>query len=176
MRGQRKTPAGPSPARTFTEKLNVCFSTMHPGSDKPFTVQQVASAVQELGVSLSESYLFALRTGRRDNPTLRQMQALAAVFEVPTAYFVGSDEESERIDVQLGVIRAVRDQEVADVAMRASSLTPVGLRALMGVLKQLEQTPGLVKRVRRRRTADAGDASSQSVTDDESKTASSDSE
>lgn len=138
-------PADNSAPTTLAEKIDRCFITMHPPGRGPYTNPEVSTAMAELGVTASSSYLWHLRVGKRTNPTLEQIQALAKVFHVPAAYFVGNDEEVEHIDAQMAVVRAMRDPGVRDVALRAGALSPAGLRAVVGVLREFESTPGLAQ-------------------------------
>lgn len=153
-------PAAPDAAaapKTLAEKLDRCFTTMHPKDRKPYTYREVAAGMAELGVKVSPSYVWHLRKGERANPALDVIQALARFFHVPAAYFVGEDEEVERIDAQMAVVRAMRHPGVRDVALRAGALSPAGLRAMIGVLRELEALQGIthdLDKDQRRRSTD----------------------
>jgi transcriptional regulator with XRE-family HTH domain len=146
---------------TLAEKLDRLFATKHPADRGPFTLREVAEMVtqqelrkQEPGspppVKISFSYLSQLRTGTKDNPSFKQLAALAEFFGVSVTYFTGSAPEVDRIDAELALTAAMRDAGVRDLALRASNLTPAGLRALAGVLQGLEDVPGMVNRRTRR--------------------------
>jgi transcriptional regulator with XRE-family HTH domain len=148
---------------TLAEKLGRLFTTRHPAGRGPFTLREVADLVaqQESSkhapgdpppVKISFSYLSQLRSGVKDNPSFKQLAALAEFFGVPVSYFTGSAPEVDRIDAELALGAAMRDSGVRDLALRASHLTPAGLRALAGVLQSLEDVPGMVNRQGRRGT------------------------
>lgn len=141
--GDPADPVAATAPQTLAEKLDRCYMTMHPKDRKPYTYREVAAGMAELGVKVSPSYLWHLRKGERTNPALDVLQAMAKFFHVPAAYFVGEDEEVERIDAQMAVVRAMRHPGVRDVALRAGALSPAGLRAMTGVLRELEALQGI---------------------------------
>jgi len=81
------TDVGPARRRTLAEKIDRLFQTVHP-ADGEYTHEEVASAIREAGgPTISGSYLWQLRKGVRDNPTMRHLEALSEFFGVPPAYF-----------------------------------------------------------------------------------------
>jgi transcriptional regulator with XRE-family HTH domain len=153
---------------TLAEKLDRLFATRHPAGRGPYTLREVAELVTQRDlekprrggaepVKISFSYLSQLRTGSKNNPSFRQLAALAEFFAVPTTYFTGSDPQVYQIDAELALTAAMRDRGIRDLVLRASHLTPAGLQALAGVLQGLENVPGMVNRQGRSRTdADPG--------------------
>lgn len=131
---------------TLAEKLDRCFITMHPADRGPWSVREVSAGVAELGVTVSPSYLWQLRTGKSKRIRVDQLQALAKFFHIPMSYFVGDDVEVDRIDAQMAVVRAMRNPAVRDVALRASSLTPDGLRAVARIIEELGTVQGMAAR------------------------------
>ena len=86
----------------------------------------VAEAIRaQQGVAISHTYIWQLRTGRRDNPTVQHLTALATYFGVPVAYFL-DDEQTRRIDAQLALLRTIRDAGVTEIALRAADISPAG--------------------------------------------------
>jgi transcriptional regulator with XRE-family HTH domain len=148
-------PGGPL---TLAAKLDRCFLTMHPKDRGEWTYKEVAAGVADLGVAVSPSYLWQLRRGKKDNPTVRQIEVLARFFHVPMTYFFGTDDEVDNIDAQMTVVRALRSPEVQEVAVRASSLTPAGLRAIAHIIDELQAVEGMAApRARKRRNRAADD-------------------
>jgi transcriptional regulator with XRE-family HTH domain len=77
-------------------------------------VDEVANAIAgQGGAHLSANYIWMLRKGQRDNPTVRAVESLARFFGVPTAYFFDSDVEV-RANYQLQVAA-----QVIEIAMEA---------------------------------------------------------
>jgi transcriptional regulator with XRE-family HTH domain len=115
-------------------KLERLFTVIHPPERGPYSNREVAAAIRDrYQVSISDNYLSMLRAGHRTNPTLRHVQALARFFGVDPNYFFDTD-EAIKIDEQLDVIAAMRDNGVRNLALRASqvsSATRQGVQALL---------------------------------------------
>lgn len=158
----------PGAALTLADKLDRCFKTMHPADRGEWTYKEVSAGVAAMGVTCSPSYLWQLRRGHRDNPTLRQLEAIARFFHVPMTYFVGTEEEIDQVDAQMSVVQAMRTPGVRDVALRASALSPAGLRAIANIITELESVPGMTRpRSRRRRTGEAPEQAAPTPLDDD---------
>jgi transcriptional regulator with XRE-family HTH domain len=129
--------------RTLAEKLDRLFLAVHPRNRGPFTYEEVASAIQESGgPTISASYIWSLRTGKKDNPTMKHLEALAGFFGVAPAYFF-NDESSERVAAQLELVEAMRDNDVIEVATRASGLSVETLKTIKGFIERARQLEGL---------------------------------
>ncbi|WP_320783577.1 helix-turn-helix domain-containing protein [Streptomyces sp. CRN 30] len=114
-------------ASKLAEKIEALFRVVRRPDQQPYSNEDVAAACrQATGESFSATYLWQLRSGRRDNPTKRHLEALARFFDVPPAYFF-DDEEGERIASQLELLGALRDANVRSVALRAVGLSPEAL-------------------------------------------------
>lgn len=133
-------PDGTRPPRgaTFADRLNHLFAVVRPaGRARPYSNPEVARAISErTDVQLSPQYLWALRNGSRDNPTLKQIDALATFFGVPPAYFL-SEERASAIDEQLALLAAMRDVGVREIAQRSSDLSEPDRQALLRIIKRL---------------------------------------
>ncbi|MFD1044676.1 XRE family transcriptional regulator [Kibdelosporangium lantanae] len=134
----------------LADKLNHLFRQVRPRGGQEYSNEQVASAISTTGVTISQSYIWQLRKAKKDNPTMRHLQALADFFGVPAAYFFDDDVEG-RVNEQLAALRAEQDRltqlanssDVQLMAMRAGELSPKGRRQVMELLDvvyQLEQT------------------------------------
>ena len=144
-------PGDPTPTpRTLAEKLDQCFRTMHPADRGEWSYKEVSAGMAELGVTCSPSYLWQLRKGLRDNPTVRQVEALARYFHVPVTFFFGSTQEVDQIAAQMALVQALRDPQLHEIALRASTFTPAGLRAVAGVIRELQAVPGMANTPGRR--------------------------
>ncbi len=135
--------AGAVVARTLAERLDELFTTMHPAGGREYSYAHVARAVEELGApKVSATYIWQLRTGKRDSPTKRHIEALAAFFDVPPAYLF-DDQVAEQIRAQLQLLATLRDRGVRQVATRAAGLSPRGLHAVDEMIKQVRAREGL---------------------------------
>lgn len=118
----------PEPEPTsLAAKIDKLFQVVRKANREQYSHDEVAKACREAtGESFSTTYLWQLRTGRRDNPTKRHLEALAQFFQVSPAYFF-DDEQSARIAEELELLGALRDAGVRNVALRAVTLSPAGL-------------------------------------------------
>lgn len=129
--------------RSLAEKLDQLFKVVHPRDRGEFTYREVAAEIQARGgPTISASYIHQLRTGAKDNPTKKHLEALAALFGVSPAYFF-DDVEAEKIDAQLALLAALRDAGVRHVTLRAAGLSGETLKAIGGMIERSRQLEGL---------------------------------
>lgn len=135
--------------RTLAEKLDRLFRTTPvPGrqGQREYTYRAAVEAIDRLSVrdgpSISPTYLWELRTGRRDNPTLRHLAALAVLFGVPADFFF-DDTTAHRPDAELDLLLALRDPALRDLIRRAAGLSTPGLAALAGMAEHARRLEGL---------------------------------
>jgi transcriptional regulator with XRE-family HTH domain len=138
--------AGGGDARptTLAQKLDRLFRTLHPRDRGEYSFKEVARAIAAKdGPSISATYLWQLRTGQKDNPTKRHLEALADFFGVSPAYFF-DDEAATRIDAELDLLATLRDASVRQIALRAAGLSTESLRAIAAMVehaRRLEHLP-----------------------------------
>ena len=119
---------------TLADKIDRLFNVVRRPDREPYSNEEVAKACREAtGESFSTTYLWQLRTGRRDNPTKRHLEALAQFFGVPPAYFF-DDEQSRKIAEELALLGALRDAGVRDLALRAVTLSADGLDTISDMI------------------------------------------
>jgi transcriptional regulator with XRE-family HTH domain len=149
--------AGQSPgaggAGGLAEKLDRLFRAVAAPERAPegagrreYTYREAAEAIRRAtGAAeppVSPTYLWELRTGRRDNPTLRHLAGLAALFGVPPGYFF-DDALSRGPDDELELLVALREPGVRELARRAAGLSPAALAALAGMVDHARRLEGL---------------------------------
>lgn len=128
--------------RTLAQKLDHLFATVHPVRGE-YTHQQVADAILEAGgPTISATYLWQLRNGKRDNPTMRHLEALSGFFGVPPMYFF-DDQATSRIDVELELLASLRDPSVRQLALRASGLSKDSLGTIAEMVHRMRCLEGL---------------------------------
>jgi len=128
---------------SLAERLAHLFEVMHPASRGPFSFKEVSDAIQEAGgPTISATYLWQLRKGIRDNPTKSHLEALAQFFGVPVSYFF-DDEHARRIDEQLDLVAAMRDNGVRQVALRSAGLSVASLAAIQSMIDHARALEGL---------------------------------
>jgi transcriptional regulator with XRE-family HTH domain len=127
----------------LANKINHLFEVVRPAGRGPYSNEEVASAIRDRGGSgISATYIWLLRKGERDNPTLKHLEALAAYFGVPAAYFF-DDEATTRIDAELGMLSAMRDAGVRALALRMAGLSPRSLQPIAEVIERVRELEGL---------------------------------
>ncbi|SDG08406.1 Transcriptional regulator, contains XRE-family HTH domain [Lentzea fradiae] len=127
--------------RSLADRLNHLFARYTARSGQEYSNEHVAAAIADTGVTISQSYIWQLRKGKKDNPTFKHLQALAGFFGVPVSYFF-DDEVTDRVDQQLETLRDQRSRldEIASrseaqlMAMRAGELSPDRRRLVMELL------------------------------------------
>ncbi|TQF04151.1 helix-turn-helix transcriptional regulator [Kitasatospora acidiphila] len=164
MPSAEQTPA----PRSLAEKLDHLFQVIHPADRGPFSYHEVAQAIREQagpdGPTVSHGTLQQIRTGAKTNPTVKTLEAIAAFFGVPAAYFL-DDTVADRVDVRLRELKAAaenrpvrraatapRRDELADVladsdiravAFRLAGLSPRALKGLRAIVDQVRAVEGL---------------------------------
>lgn len=122
---------------SLAEKIGTLFQVVRRPNREQFSHEEVARACREAtGETFSATYLWQLRTGRRDNPTKRHLEALAQFFQVPVAYFF-DDDQSSAIARELELLGALRDAGVRSVALRAVNLSPEGIGTISDMIDVL---------------------------------------
>ncbi|HEV7974052.1 helix-turn-helix domain-containing protein [Amycolatopsis sp.] len=98
--------------KTLAEKLDYLFQTVRRPGQREYSYEDVATAIaRDQKEAISASYIWYLRTGQRDNPTIKHLNALAKFFGVPTAYFV-DEPTGERVEAELALLTALQDAGV----------------------------------------------------------------
>lgn len=129
--------------KTLADKLDYLFRTVHPRGRGEYSYREVAQAINDAGTTtISASYLWQLRRGEKDNPTIKHIEALARFFGVPPSYFL-DDDATEEITAQLELLVAMRDSDVREIALRVSDLSEAALKMIKGVVESTRQLEGL---------------------------------
>ena len=129
--------------RSLADKLEHLFRTVRETARREYSNEEVAAAIaRDQDVTISASYIWYLRTGQRDNPTLKHLSALAAFFGVPAAYFF-DDEAADRVDAELSLVTAMEDAGVRRVALRTAGLSPESLGMISAVIDRVRALEGL---------------------------------
>jgi transcriptional regulator with XRE-family HTH domain len=132
------------PEGLFAERLDHLFRTVHPKDRGPWTPADVAEAINAESDErvVSGTYLWLLRTGQRDNPTMKHIIAIARFFGVPPTYFFPDD--SMRQDaVPAELAAALSDDKVREMALRAAGLSDRSLKAITDMIDSARTVEGL---------------------------------
>lgn len=141
----------PHPDTLLAQRLEHLFRTIHPGRAKPCTPADVAAAVNEAAGEqvTSGTYVWQLRTGRRDNPTYKLLIGLSRFFGVSPAYFF-DEAETERGAIPAEVAVALRDDAVRDIALRSAGLSEQSLKVIADTVTSARAEETSRRRTRRK--------------------------
>ncbi len=130
---------GPGP--TLADKINRLFDVLQ-DEHGTRSNEDVAEAITAAGTKISASYLWLLRTGRRDNPGKHHLEAIAGYFRVPASYFF-NEHIAEEIQAELELMAAMRRAGVRELALRAADLSSDSLRAIAAMVEQARRVERL---------------------------------
>lgn len=134
-----------STAPTLANKLDRLFRVVRPpGQDREYSYKEVAAGITERGgPATTSNYLYLLRSGRRDNPGKKLLEALAAFFGTNVNYFYDTEASSTDLDEELRLLAALRDGSIRQLALRSLDLSPSNLSHIMGIVDQVRALEGL---------------------------------
>jgi ESX-1-secreted protein regulator len=116
---------------TLAEKIDRLFKAVHPAGRREYSYEEVSRGIRARGITtMSDSLLWELRTGKKDNPKMRQIEALADFFGVPVTYFFDTADSAQLYE-QIESLPIALDSDVRRIALRAADLSPES-RAVIG--------------------------------------------
>ncbi|GAA0935698.1 helix-turn-helix domain-containing protein [Virgisporangium aurantiacum] len=136
-----------APPTALARRLTVLLDTvLPPGREKRYSDKEVAAAINARaeargeGATVTNVYIWQLRTGRRDNPRLEVIRALAEFFDVPPAYFFDTAESAE-IERDLLALKGMRDLRVRAVVARLGEMSDAKLSAIRDIVERVYNAP-----------------------------------
>jgi transcriptional regulator with XRE-family HTH domain len=120
----------------IARRLDHLFRAVRPKDRGPYTPAEVAAAINaEAGEHMiGATYVWQLKTGRRDNPTYKHLLALSRFFGVSPMYFF-DEAEAERGAIPPEVTAALKDDEVREIALRTAGLSEHSLKAIRAMVE-----------------------------------------
>jgi transcriptional regulator with XRE-family HTH domain len=126
-------------SRTLAEKLEHLFQTVHPERDGPYSNDYVAREIEaKTGISMTGQFIWFLRNGKRNNPTVERLEALAQFFGVGLAYF-DDDEYAARVDADLRLLSTMREAGATRMLTRAADLARLSDSSRDAIVTMIEQ-------------------------------------
>ncbi|GAB3575217.1 helix-turn-helix domain-containing protein [Amycolatopsis endophytica] len=122
-------------------KITHLIATLYPDG-RPGYARLAAQIRERTGATLSSTYLWELASGRKRNLTQETLGTLAAFFGVPADYFL-DDAMTSRVDAQLELAKALRNQKVRSIALRADGLSDATLDALLAMVTEARESERL---------------------------------
>jgi transcriptional regulator with XRE-family HTH domain len=128
----------------FAHRLDHLFRTVHPKDRGPYTPAECAEAINAAAGErvVSGTYLWMLRTGKRDNPTMKHLIAISRFFGVPPTYFLPDDCLDENA-IPAELAAALGDDQVRVLALRAVGLSDRSLKAITDMIDSARSVEGL---------------------------------
>jgi transcriptional regulator with XRE-family HTH domain len=120
----------------IASRLDHLFRSVHPKDRGPYTPAEVAAAINAAAGEhvIGATYVWQLRTGRRDNPTYKHLLTLSRFFGVSPMYFF-DEAETERGEIPPEATAALKDDEVREIALRAVGLSEHSLKAIRAMIE-----------------------------------------
>ena len=139
----------------LADRVDYLVRAVHPKDRGPYTPAEVAEMVNQAAGErvISSTYVWQLRTGRRDNPTQKHLSALAAFFGVSPMYFF-QETEADRRAVPPELVAVLKDDDVRDMALRAAGLSERSLRAIRDMIESARVVEGLAAEDHQARSSD----------------------
>nr|WP_157528583.1 hypothetical protein [Kibdelosporangium sp. MJ126-NF4]CEL19366.1 hypothetical protein [Kibdelosporangium sp. MJ126-NF4]CTQ94835.1 hypothetical protein [Kibdelosporangium sp. MJ126-NF4] len=79
------------PMPPLADLLNLLFDKRRRPDGRPYSNEDVASAIRAAEGQITQSYIWMLRRGTREDPKISHLKMLADFFEVPSGFFLDPD-------------------------------------------------------------------------------------
>ncbi|TCO52647.1 XRE family transcriptional regulator [Actinocrispum wychmicini] len=137
----------------LSAKLDALIQEHYAGRKVPGTAAIAKEIREQTGFRISTGTLHKLRTGQTEVPTGSRLEALAAFFGRPMAYFL--DHEASTDDMNLAV--ALRDKGVRAIALRSADLSEKSQKAILDMIDRAREIERIDSPVNDRLDAPAED-------------------
>ncbi len=125
---------------TLAEKLTRLFQTVRSPDGDEHTYGEVVAGINARGIATtSGTYLCDLRIGKKDNPRIKQLEAIADFFGVPVTYFLDGDESAARMYAQLAALPVYGDSGVERMVLLVADLPPKVRAAIAEIIERAHQ-------------------------------------
>ncbi len=132
---------------TLAERIDCLFRTHLSPRGREYSYREVAAAIRRAadgreGETISAAYIWGLRTGAKDNPTMKHLQALARFFQVSPAYFF-EEELTEFPETEVRLLAAARRDTLRRLAVTLLGLSDESLNAVLNLACRMRRLEGL---------------------------------
>jgi transcriptional regulator with XRE-family HTH domain len=134
-----------------SEKIDYLFRTVRREDGREYTYDDVEQGTKG---TVSRSYVWKLRHGRNNNPSLEVLESLSVFFDVPPSYFFGDATAGKEA---AAVAALLQDKAAHEVAVKSRGLSPVALAMVSDLLDNLRKLDKPAPKRRRRTRDSAGD-------------------
>jgi hypothetical protein len=132
---------------SLAQRIDRLFRTFLSPKGREYSYREVAAAISKSeesgrrGEAISAAYIWGLRTGVKDNPTLKHLQGLGRFFPVSPAYFF--DEEFTELPDDARILAATTRDTVRRLAVAALQLSDESVNVLLNLASHLRTLEGL---------------------------------
>ncbi|SDI15193.1 hypothetical protein [Nonomuraea jiangxiensis] len=119
-------PNDPAERQPLSVVLTRLLAGNNPAKGRPWRVVEVCEKVEEVSsgrVTLSPKYLYALKSGVRDNPGPAILLALADVFEVSPGYLLEGKNNPAPGSGRRALEKALADERITKIVGRLAELS-----------------------------------------------------
>lgn len=132
---------------SLAERIDRLFQACPSPKGRQYSYREVATAIsrseggRRRGEAISAAYIWGLRTGVKDNPTLKHLQALSGFFQVSPSYFF--DEELTQVPEDARILAATAREAVRRLAVAVLELSEESVGAVLNLVSHLRDLEGL---------------------------------
>jgi transcriptional regulator with XRE-family HTH domain len=131
---------------TLADRMDRLFRTHRSPRGREYSYREVAAAICTGAggerETISAAYIWGLRTGAKDNPTMRHLQALARFFQVSPSYFF-DEELTEFPETEVRLLAASKGETLRRLALTMLGLSDDSLTAVLNLACRIRQLEGL---------------------------------
>lgn len=144
--------SGRTTGLSLSVRLEKLFATRrNPATGRTYTLPEVEAAIRDQALAedlpdvelrrraIGRTYVWQLKKGERDNPTVLHLQSLAELFGVPISYFVDDIRSEKELDERIALATAIEDDDVRVIMFRAAGASDRTRRAVLEMLEHTRQ-------------------------------------
>lgn len=131
---------------SLAARIERLFRTHLNPKGREYSYREVAKAIwsgdgRGRGEAISATYVWGLRAGVKDNPTMKHLQGLARFFQVSPTYFF--DEELTDLPDEARLLAATSRDSVRHLAVAALQLSDESVGVMLNLVSHLRGLEGL---------------------------------
>lgn len=125
----------------LADLLNVLFDKRRKPDGRAYSNEDVASAIRAKGGQITQSYIWMLRRGTREDPKISHLKALADFFDVPSGFFLDADVYEKTMAELSGEPVADRGEAKLERVMlrRVSEMSPQSRKLVMSMIRHVSE-------------------------------------
>jgi transcriptional regulator with XRE-family HTH domain len=136
-----EVPVADRPMPPLAELLNVLFDKRRKPDGRPYSNEDVASAIRAAHGQITQSYIWMLRRGTREDPKISHLKMLADFFEVPSGFFLDPDVfETTMAELSGDPVRDAGESKLDRVMLRrVNEMSPQSRKLVMSMIRHVSE-------------------------------------